>query len=484
MQFGPLDDIRRQIGRTLIESNDRKDEESDEEVIQDDKDYEQAIQHYKILAEKERSRETKSKIHRNLGVPQKPKKDNLDDMLVMFSSPEVDDKFAPPVAKATTKKCNIMKALDIDESSTFQPPINFRFFDDEDDVLLNADEDKRKTTRKRKSRSAQIACQKKTSLWILNEMLHTIDFIDKYNRKSKGVQGVTQEVIKDVKKEDIDGIGQDDSPIVNKNGKRKMSAKMLKMKVQCGQGIPLAINKVPIKVKPEIVTLSAVSLLKSYKALRKRFSLFHPLHEKGDIKAIKEEIQSILDKDSLLDEFSTDNEITTEEKNLSRCIRGYSSKADQEKIEKRNFEEQQKLRQHEFEYYQRLRKKKRSPQEIEWKEMSSRPIFYLMDGAPLLTRTDACSFKENCTICDPTLDDKRCDSTIFFPRFRRIQNDVYIPSGNEPDHGTEGNVNSNFAPPSKGQKLASSLKLLELYHTLDFIENYNNGMIVSQKRRK
>ena len=479
MQFGPLDDIRRQIGRTLIECNDRKDEESDEEVIQDDKDYEQAIQHYKSLAEKERSRKTKRNIHRYLGVPQKPKNDNLDGMLVMFSSPEVDDKFAPQVAKATAKKYNIMKALDIDESSTFQPPINFRFFDDEDDVLLNADEDKRKTTRKRKSRSAQIASQKKTSLWILNEMLHTIDFIDKYNRKSEQVEGATPEVIKDAKKEDIDG-----SRIVDKNGKRKMNVKMSKRKVQNGRGTPLAINKVPIKVKPEIVTLSAVSLLKTYKALRTRFSLFRPLHEKGDIKAIKEEIQSILDKDRLLDEFFTDNEITTEEKNFSRCIRGYSSKADQEKIEKRNFEEQQKLRQHEFEYYQRLRKKKRSPQEIEWREMVSRPIFYLMDGVLLPTRTDACSFKPNCTICDPTSDDKPCDSTIFSPRFRRIQNDVDIPSGIEPDHGAEVNDNSNFAPHSKGLKLAFSLKLLELYHTLDFIENYNNGMIVSQKRRK
>jgi hypothetical protein len=483
LQFGPLDDIRRQIGRTLIESKHRNDEESDKEVIQDDKDYEQAIQHYKILAEKERSREMKSKIHRNFGVPQQLKKDNLDDMLVVFSSPEVDDKFASPVAKATTKKCNIMKTLDIDESSTLQPPIKFRFFDDEDDVLLNADEDKGKSTHKRKSRSAQIASQKKTSIWILNEMLHTIDFIEKYNRKSKEVQGVTPEVIKDVKKEGINGMGKDDSPIVKKNDQRKMNAKLSNRKVQCGRGTSLAINKLPIKVKPAIVTLTAVSLLKSYKALRKRFSSFHPLHEKGDVEAIKEEIQSILDKDSLLDEFFRDNEITTEEKNLARYIRGYSSKADQEKIEKRNFEEQQKLRQHEFEYY-RLRKKKKSPQEIEWKEMSLRPIFYVMDGAPLLTRTDACSFKPNCTICDPTMDDKCCDSTIFFPRFRRIQNNVYIPSGIEPDYGTVGNDNSIFAPPSKGQKLASSLQLLELYHTLDFIENYNNGMIVSRKRRR
>jgi hypothetical protein len=475
LQFGSIDDIRKQIGRTLTESKGGNEDESDEEVNEDNGDYQRAIQKYEILARKERSLKTKSNIRNNIDVPPKSKKDSLGDVLVIFSSPQVDKMIAGPMASATTRKYDTQIFGD-DESSTFQPPVNFRIFDDDYDFLLNAGEDDRNSKRRRTSRSAQIASQKKTSIRILNEMLHSLDFIERFNLKSKAVQSTMQEVMK----EGIDGAGKDEDSFREKVSQRKVNARQSIGKIKGCRS--LTNSKLPISVKSAFVTLNTVSLLESYKSLQKRYSSFHPLHCKGDIEAIKKEIQAILDKDSLLDEYFGDNEVICEERNLSRCIRRYSNKADQEKIEKRNFEEQQKLRQHEIEYYI-LRKKKRSPVELEWKKMLSRPIYYARDDALPRTRTDVCNLNPNCTICDQILDDKCFVNKIFSPRFRRIENDMSITPCIKADSNPVGGVTSTNSPSSKEQKLASSLKLLELYHTLDFVVNYNNGLIVSRRTR-
>ena len=406
-------------------------------------------------------------------------KETSDDMLVVFSAPMIDDEIALPVDNLTTNKWN-MKIFGADGSVGAQPPkTTFRIFD-QDDIVLNTAEDKGETKRKRKSRSAQIAHQKKTSNRMLNEMLHTLDFIEKYNRKSKGTM---QEKIVEVQREIVDTGDIDENSSTQKD---KSNTTRCSRKVKGDQS--LANNNLEISAMPPFATLSTGALLQSHVTLRKQFSLFHSLNRNDDIEAMKEEIRNILDNASLLDEFFRNDEIIAEEKTLARCIRRYSSKADQEKIEKREFEERQKLRQHEFEYYCRLKKKKKSPQEIEWKEISARPIYYVRSITSLLNRADVCNFKPNCKICDPTtLDNKLCDSTltIFSPRFRRAEsNTLCIPYGTGPDDDSAWNDISNFVPPSQGQKLFSWLKLAELYHSLDFIKNYNDGMIVSRKRRK
>ena len=475
MQFGHVANVRRQIERTLTENGgggDGSDEESDEEVTRDNKDYERAIDKYEILAEKERKMKKKCEV----GVPQKSKIETLGDMLVIFSKPEGDDNFASPKANSPTERCN-MSALGIDESPSSHPPTNFRFIDDDEDyVLFGIDEDRGENKRKRRSRSSQIAHQKKTSIRILNEIRHTLDFIQKYN----GRIGALQETRIETRKEDANG-GDEDvcSNVRNSDSERHCRRE------HGGRDNSSASNKLEIAARPAFPTLDTASLLKSYDALRKRFSLFYPLNRKGDVETLKEEIQTILDKDDyLLHDFFGNNEIITEEKALARCIRGYSSKADQEKIEKRDFEEKQKLRQHEFEYYCRLKKKKKSPQEIELKEMASRPINHIRGIASLLAKTDGCNLKPNCKICHPIQEDKGCDSNIFSPKFRRAEINPYITSDVEPDDDSVWNIRSNLVAPLKKQKLVSLLNLSELYHTLDFINNYNNGLIVSRKGRK
>lgn len=466
MQFGPIDDIQRQIKRTLFESKHGNNEESDTEVIQDNQDYEQAIERYKVLAEMERSLKMKRKVKGDFVVTQKPQKEILGEMLVMFSTPELDDILESSVTSSSTTMCK-MKTLNMDELSSWKPQINFRFHD-EDDILLDTDEGKREKENKRKSRSAKIALQKKTSIRILSEMLHTLDFIEKYNCQPEGLM---QEVAGEVEKRDANVVRKDED-----STSKKANGKQCNGDLQGRGRVSLANNKLPI-------TLTPASLLQSYKSLLKQFSSFRPLDGKGEIKITTQYIQSILGNESLLDKFLRDDEIISEEKNLARCIRGYSSKADQEKIEKRNFEEQQKLREHEYEYYSRLRKKKKSLHEIEWKEMSSRPIYFTTEGSPDPTWTNICNFKQNCTICNPMLDEVSCN-TIFSPRFRHREKNTFIPSGSEPHDNSIGNIDFNFIAPIERQKLSSLLQLLELYHTLKFIEDYNNGMIVSRKKRK
>ena len=474
LQFGSIENVRKQIGKVLTD-NERNDEESDEDIMEDNRDYEQAIQKYEKLAEIERSHTSGNKIH----CPDRHENDTFGEILVIFSAPEIDDMFASPLSDKTINKLNV-EALDVDESTLMsQPPIAFQFFDDEDCVLMNADKSGEIEKPKRKSRSAQIEFQKKVSIRMLNEMLYTLNFIENYNRKSKDGKVVTK-VTKKTVTGDMKDIRKTGNGSVKETCKIKVNIENCRRKIKSGRRASSAIED-----KPTIaaVTINTLNLLESYENLRKPFSSTRSVDGKWCITAMNEDVKSILDNDVSLNDFFRDDEIVSEEKSFARCIRGYSSKADQEKIERRNFEEQQKLRKHEFEYY-RLRKKKKSPEEIEWKKLSSRPIYYVRDEGSLLSRTDACNFKPNCSICNPNLDDEHDKPAIFFPKFRLLEDSDHVDQNvDQGNFECPINVYSGLPLPSNRQNLTNSLKLMELSHTLDFIENYNNGMIVSKKRR-
>ena len=221
--------------------------------------------------------------------------------------------------------------------------------------------------------------------------------------------------------------------------------------------------------------LAATALLANYNELQNKNRSFYQLKVRGksrSIESTKEAIHRILDKSNALQDFLKDEETIAEEKSLGRSIRGYTRKADQEKIEKRNFEEKQKDQQHEYEYYNRKRKKsKKTPQDIEWTEIQSRPFRYKLSEEHIET----CKFEPNCPICAPILHDESPSQSkhIFFPGVQRLDD---IPVNGE------GSTDSNSSP--EEQKLSSALKLSELHHTLSFVQRYNNGMIVSSQKRK
>merc|ERR1712194_928140 len=115
------------------------------------------------------------------------------------------------------------------------------------------------------------------------------------------------------------------------------------------------------------------------------------------------------------------------------------------------------------------KRNKKSPGEIEWKEIQSRPFRYELIEKDI----EACKFVPNCPICAPILhDESSTDSKIFFPGFERID---YIPVDGE------GTIDASHS--LKEQELFSTLELSELYHSVGFIQRYNNGMIVSSQKK-
>mmetsp|Transcript_58197 Transcript_58197/g.65062 ORF Transcript_58197/g.65062 Transcript_58197/m.65062 type:complete len:919 (+) Transcript_58197:954-3710(+) len=467
LQNGSIDNIRGQIERTLIAHKVVNGEESDEEVVQEDTEYDKVVQLYGILAEQERSRRKKSKINSTQGL----KEIRQGKIPVMFQSSKDDltaEKWKPPTI------------FDVDESS-LHPPINFKFFDEEDDVLVNATEDKTNNG-KRKSRSAQIASQKKTSILVLSEMLHSLDFIDEYNSKLKKEEDENNEEEKEGEEENVmkEVANNERNNDGNSTKKCKGEASVKKSGrtgrgVGCGTRRSTKTKKSPIEFRPSYVHLTGSTLLADYNELQNKNPYFYPLKEKWGIESTKETIECILGKSNAIKDFSRNEETIAEEKTLGRIIRGYSRKADQEKIEKRNFEEKQEIQQQEFEYYRKRKRNKKSPGEIEWKEIQSRPFRYELIEKDI----EACKFVPNCPICAPILhDESSTDSKIiFFPGFERID---YIPVNGEGTIDTSHYTSHSL----EEQELFSTLKLSELCHSVGFIQRYNNGMIVSSQKRR
>ena len=459
-------------------------EENNEEIIQENLEYNNVVQRYDISAERERSQRKKLDTNQT-SSPQETKPDVQDNIPVMFSSSNAD---------LTTEKWN-PSIFEVDKSN-LQPPIDFRFFDEEDDVLVNATNDKTNNG-KRPSRTAQIASQKKTSIRILSEMLYSLDFIDKYNSKlregevaieeeeeeEEGEDGDDQEEEEEEEEEEETEEVQDDEKKNGSDSNKKREGKVSVKKMsgrkargaRCISTSNTKIKKPLVEFNPAFMPLAATALLANYNELQNKNRSFYQLKVRGksrSIESTKEAIHRILDKSDALQDFMKDEDTIAEEKSLGRSIRGYTRKADQEKIEKRNFEEKQKDQQHEYEYYNRKWKKsKKTPQDIEWTEIQSRPFRYKLSEEHIET----CKFEPNCPICAPILHDESPSQSkhIFFPGVQRLDD---IPVNGE------GSTDSNSSP--EEQKLSSALKLSELHHTLSFVQRYNNGMIVSSQKRK
>ena len=459
-------------------------EENNEEIIQENLEYNNVVQRYDISAERERSQRKKLDTNQT-SSPQETKLDVQDNIPVIFSSSNAD---------LTTEKWN-PSIFEVDKSN-LQPPIDFRFFDEEDDVLVNATNDKTNNG-KRPSRTAQIASQKKTSIRILSEMLYSLDFIDKYNSKlregevaieeqeeeEEGEDGDDREEEEEEEEEEETEEVQDDEKKNGSDSNKKREGKVSVKKMsgrkargaRCISTSNTKIKKPLVEFNPAFMPLAATALLANYNELQNKNRSFYQLKVRGksrSIESTKEAIHRILDKSNALQDFLKDEETIAEEKSLGRSIRGYTRKADQEKIEKRNFEEKQKDQQHEYEYYNRKRKKsKKTPQDIEWTEIQSRPFRYKLSEEHIET----CKFEPNCPICAPILHDESPSQSkhIFFPGVQRLDD---IPVNGE------GSTDSNSSP--EEQKLSSALKLSELHHTLSFVQRYNNGMIVSSQKRK
>ena len=433
---GSIENIRDQIEKRLAE-NEPVAGESDL-ISQEDK----IARLHNILAQQERLRINKLKMNSKF-LPLSKRAKPLPVILLSSSDDFKTKSWSPP-------KNNVFEEVD---ASNLHPKISFEFFDEEDDVFVNSSEDETSKSKKRVNRSAQILSQKKSSISTLTEILHSIDFIRMYNSKSN------EEYENNDKEDEHESEGNEtneteDSNIIHtgnsekKCDHRKFSCNKSGGKVRDARGITK--RKKPSIVLPAYKPFKATPLFAEYDELQIKFPYFHQLNEKSTV-----EIERILEQNNFLDE-----DAVSEEKNVARFIRGYSRKADQEKIEKRNFEEKQQNLAQEFEYYRK--RKKKTPQEIEWKEMYSRPFCY--DQPPKVC--EMCNFEPNSGVVSLSVDRE----IQLFPGFKKIEISSPLDTINSVSPGNQIRL--------------STLKLFELCHSLAFIQRYNDGMIVSTQKRK
>jgi hypothetical protein len=228
------------------------------------------------------------------------------------------------------------------------------------------------------------------------------------------------------------------------------------------------------------VTLDHSGVLDTYKTFRNRFHRDFPLPQDSSIDALKQCISMITkEKYKLID---IDEEIRLEEKAFIRITRGYRGKSDQERLEKTEHEEKRGLLLREYEYLNRSRKA--SPEEIELEKLESCPFLFVTQAISKRTSKKPCKFGKCCSLCVPSVDDSHTmpnngkdhqfKSTIYNPRYSKVDLDD-VDDKEENENSKDRRPNRIAA--SRLKKKASRDKLKEMYHTLEFIENYNTGRI-------
>jgi hypothetical protein len=224
----------------------------------------------------------------------------------------------------------------------------------------------------------------------------------------------------------------------------------------------------------------------NYAEIKAKNRFFYALNVSSTITDATQEIGALLNKPSAdVEAFLADEDIALEEKALTRGIRTYSRKADQEKLEKKEFAEKQEQLLRKKEYSTANRKRKESPELMEWKMVDSRTLCFAASRRRLEKKHEPCPFGASCLICAPLLHSELPyeQRKIFNPSFRRVDNEeAFIREREAQDFENESGRRIKRTGQRDSQRTASKLKLSELSHTFEFITKYNNGMIQEIKR--
>jgi len=412
--------------------------------------------------------------------------------MMLFSSTMAEgtkDEQCDEGAECTTcGRANSFTWLENHSSESFHP--NFAFIDEEEEAIHDDSDEEQGSEKKRKSRTAQIAIQKKASVRILREMFHTLSFIEEYNngfqseKEDEDEEEEEETSAAELSDEEDGAEGHEESTdrlVVNRKRKAKLltkNAAKLSRTIKPSEKEPPEESFVP-NYKP----LSHSDHLKNYEQLAKINRYFHPITTRTSVERAKEEIRSFLDRNTAFEGLMADEEVIAEEKAMAKGFRGYSRKAEQEKMEKREFEEKRQNERWKFEYYTK-RKRKPSPQEVEWKGISSRPFHFVAPRQKYPKDLEGCPFGHRCFICAPLLHAERPyeKDEIYNPSFREVEDEDIFMNECLMTEEQSTSRSRNRAANRESQQIASSLKLSELYHTFQFIENYNKGMIESPKK--
>ncbi|KAL3923112.1 MAG: hypothetical protein SGILL_001840 [Bacillariaceae sp.] len=468
-----VSEVQNEICRTIADRARQVESETDLEVDEEDDAFLKSSLVIGERAKQERSRkktETKAVTGRC---------ENLDSVPVLFSATR--EGFSEETCKdESCVICEVASDFDVDEISVIAP-VHVKFFDKDDEEVIDEGDEEEEVegkSRRRKSRTAQIAIQKKASLMVLNEMLNTLQFIDDYNN---GFQEVADE----------SSGGEEESEACDEeepSPKKRKAKKALVIDEESEVDAPPAQGFEPV-FKP----LTHSRHMAKYAIMRKNNRSFYAVSTDSNMESTTKKIKSVLARSAAdIERFFVDKEIVAEEKALARGIRCYTRKANQEKMEKKEFAEKQQQLERKHDYYSSTgkRKRKESPEQTEWNLTGSRSVHFIGKKERSHTEHEACPYGPQCLVCARVLHGEMQyeRSAIFNPSFRRVDEDKFIvereiqeqdrPDAEEADVGRVVGRGSQ----RESQKIASSLRLSELSHTFDFISDYNDGMIQETKK--
>lgn len=474
-----LQEVKYEIINTLKNQIDGAVGGPDPDIDEEDASFLRASSTLEALSKKERTATNRKKRSHKQN-----KSSLVGDLPILFQSSNE----TPPVEVCTTEACDICRrseeTREISEHfDDFFP--NFKCFDDDEEVVVADDCGSAENERRRRSRTTQIFMQKQASARLLNEMFHTLTFIENYNG------GFQEEMERGSSGMDDKNEGQEIStPPDEDDGKslhsKRKSCSFAKSSAKRARTVDIS-EKRPLVASfdPPFEQLSHLRQLEQYADVQQQNRQIHRITLTDDVESAVKEMAPIIHREiAVLNRFTIDESVLAEERALNRGIRSYSRKADQEKMEKKEFAEKQQTLLRKYECYTTKRKKAESPQEREWKELEARTLSFVGCNGEIPDCVEACPFGSSCYVCSPVLHDEvPHQKEVVNPCFRMIKDQDCFIKDRETDvvDSSESVRLSGRATVREALKMASILKLSELYHTCQFISRYNRGMIDDRK---
>jgi hypothetical protein len=440
--------------------------ESDEEVVDENKELERQISRYS----------QKAKTETNSYRPPSQQYVTDESASCLISRPIVFDHHikGPIKDRCPNVDCSLCSAKS-EATGLHRSENQGTFREVEFDPLdLGTDKESNENGR-RSSRSKEIVTRRKASLLMLNELRHTFQFISNYNKGfgTKPSQPSSGETEPEANGSDsFDQSSQDECSDQGPSPKRKKpheQSQELESKLDVDDTHLATEGQSTEETKPSLAQLPHLSLIDEFLALKRRKII--PLFSHAQLSTVcdlQESVNAAVNEQPV---DTRDEDMLHEQKAFIRALRTYSGKADQERIEKTKHEEERILQFRELEY--RNRGKKPSAEEAEFVNLENRPALFNS-----LPETQKCKVGESCNICAYHQDSTaRIEpGVIFHPTVKRVD-DNYFTESAEP-----GARRSRTLERSLQRELAIDT-LVSLQHRINFVGQYNQGWIVTNKRR-
>ncbi|KAG7349338.1 Myb-like DNA-binding protein [Nitzschia inconspicua] len=477
-----LQEVLAEILKTL---NDLVDETPEDLNNDFDDEYESYLKASNAITGRAKTERTR----RKKGVTVQSATANVEDLPVLFDFSQTSNLDRDKFDGCTIGDCAICElSTGPRQESTHNSDSKFpqfRCFDKDEEDIIHDHFLKEKGDKKRPSRTAQISTQKKASAMLLNELFHTLSFIDKYNNGLFRGETTEHSIAEISGNEDHTYSVVDVSQSCS--GKRKSNCKPSFSSKRARVGDPSDERSPTTSLLPQFERLSHAQQMVDYIDLARNSRLFHRITLRSDVYSAIEEIATVLRQACEdLGLLAVNESILMEEKALHRVFRRYNRKADQEKMEKKEFAEKHQIVARNHAFVMAKRRKRENSHEIERKEVEIRALCFVRATEDLPATVRDCPFESACLICSPFFRRELSyeKAVIFNPSFQKIQDHVHYVDEQEANEyrnvDDTQRCNSRKAQRDK-MKLSSALKLSELHRTFQFIAKYNEGMINDNK---